>query len=67
LRLPNIFGKWGRPYHNSVVATYCYNASRNIKSIINDPKTELELLYIDDLVVQIEKIIRKKKKKTYPK
>ena len=67
LRLPNIFGKWGRPYHNSVVATYCYNASRNIKSIINNPKTELELLYIDDLVAQIGKIIKINKKETYPK
>ena len=67
LRLPNIFGKWGRPYHNSVVATYCYNASRNIKSTINNPKTELELLYIDDLIVQIKKILKKNKKEIYPK
>ena len=67
LRLPNVFGKWGRPNHNSVVATYCHNSSRNIKSKINDPETVLDLLYIDDLISQIMSIIKNKKKIIYPK
>lgn len=49
-RLPNLFGKWCRPNYNSVVATFCYNIAHDLPIQINDPDTELELLYIDDLV-----------------
>jgi UDP-2-acetamido-2,6-beta-L-arabino-hexul-4-ose reductase len=48
-RLPNVFGKWSRPFYNSVIATYCYQLSRNKKiGIFSDQ--ELKLLYIDDLI-----------------
>tara|TARA_Y100000768_G_C23932549_1_gene660881 strand:+ start:253 stop:1347 length:1095 start_codon:yes stop_codon:yes gene_type:complete len=66
LRLPNIFGKWGRPNHNSVVATFCYNSSRNIKSNVNNPEQTLKLLYIDDLILQIMKILKRRKNILYP-
>lgn len=49
-RFPNLFGKWCKPNYNSAVATFCYNISRNLPITISDPKNELELLYIDDLV-----------------
>lgn len=49
-RFPNIFGKWCRPNYNSVVATFCNNIANNISIQINDESTELELVYIDDLV-----------------
>lgn len=49
-RFPNLFGKWCRPNYNSAVATFCYNIARNMPVTVNDEKTELELLYIDDLV-----------------
>lgn len=49
-RFPNLFGKWCRPNYNSVVATFCYNISRDLPITINNRNTELELLYIDDLV-----------------
>lgn len=57
-RLPNIFGKWSKPNYNSVVATFCYNISRNIPIKVHDSKKEIELLYIDDLVLDIFKIIQ---------
>lgn len=52
-RFPNIFGKWCLPNYNSVVATFCYNIANDYSIQINDPKTELELLYIDDLVQEM--------------
>ena len=49
-RFPNIFGKWCRPGYNSVVATFCHNIANGLPIQVNDRSTELELLYIDDLV-----------------
>ena len=62
LRMPNIFGKWAKPNFNSVVATFCYNISRNLPiTIIKNKK--IDFCYIDDLVFLLEKIINKKLKK----
>lgn len=49
-RLPNIFGKWCKPNYNSVVATWCSNVSRGLPIQINNPTTEINLVYIDDVV-----------------
>ena len=52
-RFPNLFGKWCRPNYNSAVATFCHNIAHDLPITVNDPKTELELLYIDDLVTEM--------------
>lgn len=52
-RFPNLFGKWCRPNYNSAVATFCNNMAQDLPIQVNDPKTELELLYIDDLVEEM--------------
>ena len=49
-RFPNLFGKWCRPNYNSAVATFCNNIANDLPIMVNDRSTELELLYIDDLV-----------------
>lgn len=49
-RFPNLFGKWCRPNYNSAVATFCHNVARGLPLTIHDRTTELELLYIDDLI-----------------
>jgi UDP-2-acetamido-2,6-beta-L-arabino-hexul-4-ose reductase len=49
-RLPNVFGKWSKPNYNSVVATWCYNISREIPIQINDPDAEVNLVYIDEVI-----------------
>lgn len=49
-KLPNVFGKWSRPNYNSVVATFCYNTANDIPHKINNPESEIELIYIDDLM-----------------
>ena len=49
-RFPNLFGKWCRPNYNSVVATFCNNIANELPIRVDNPETQLELLYIDDLV-----------------
>ena len=52
-RFPNLFGKWCRPNYNSAVATFCYNTAHDLPITINDRATQLELLYIDDLICEM--------------
>lgn len=52
-RFPNLFGKWCRPNYNSAVATFCNNIANDLPITVNDASTELELLYIDDLVTEM--------------
>ncbi len=52
-RFPNLFGKWGKPNYNSVVATFCNNIANDLPIQVNDRKIELELLYIDDLIEEM--------------
>ena len=49
-RFPNLFGKWCRPNYNSAVATFCNNIANDLPITVSDPKIQLELLYIDDLI-----------------
>lgn len=52
-RFPNLFGKWCRPNYNSAVATFCNNIANDLEITVNDRSTQLELLYIDDLVEEM--------------
>lgn len=48
-RFPNLMGH-SRPKYNSAVSTFCWAVANNEEFHVNDRSTELELLYIDDLV-----------------
>ena len=52
-RFPNLFGKWCRPNYNSAVATFSNNIANGLPITVNDRETELELLYIDDLIEEM--------------
>lgn len=52
-RFPNLFGKWCRPNYNSAVTTFCHNTANDLPITVNDRNTELQLLYIDDLVAEM--------------
>ena len=52
-RFPNLFGKWCRPNYNSAVATFCHAVANDLPYTVNDRSTELELVYIDDLVEEL--------------
>ncbi|MER3318198.1 MAG: NAD-dependent epimerase/dehydratase family protein [Allomuricauda sp.] len=49
LTIPNVFGPFGRPNYNSVVATFCHKVANNEEpTILNDG--EVGLIYVNDLV-----------------
>jgi UDP-2-acetamido-2,6-beta-L-arabino-hexul-4-ose reductase len=49
-RFQGVFGKWSRPNYNSVIATFCYNLTRDIPLHVSDPSRVIQLIYIDDLI-----------------
>ena len=57
--IPNVFGPFGNPYYNSVVATFCHQLTHN-----EQPRVEvdvlLKLIYIGDLVKIIYYLIENK-------
>ena len=59
-RFTNLFGKWFRPNYNSVIATFCNNVANDLPIQVNDESTELELLYIDDLVSNLLNLLEGK-------
>ncbi len=52
-RFQNVFGKWCRPNYNSVVATFSHNIANGLPIQMNNPDTELNLIYIDDIVKEL--------------
>jgi UDP-2-acetamido-2,6-beta-L-arabino-hexul-4-ose reductase len=57
LIIPNVFGPFGHPFYNSVIATFCHQIARG-----ETPKIEvdgdLKLIYVGELVVKIIQVIR---------
>ena len=47
--IPNVFGPFGHPYYNSVVATFCHQLTHNEQTRI-DVDGELKLIYVTELV-----------------
>lgn len=47
-KLPNLFGPFGKPNYNSVVATFCYNIANDKLCHINDNK--IDLCYVYDAI-----------------
>ncbi|WP_405381781.1 NAD-dependent epimerase/dehydratase family protein [Maribacter sp. LLG6340-A2] len=49
LTIPNVFGPFGKPNYNSVVATFCYKVAHGEQpEILNDG--EVSLIYVNELV-----------------
>ncbi|MBG0783079.1 MAG: SDR family oxidoreductase [Bacteroidales bacterium] len=59
--IPNVFGPFGHPYYNSVVATFCHQLTHN-----ETPKIEvdgtLNLIYVGELVNHFIKMIEEVQK-----
>tara|TARA_B100000214_G_scaffold160326_1_gene115031 strand:- start:2547 stop:3665 length:1119 start_codon:yes stop_codon:yes gene_type:complete len=58
--IPNVFGPFGQPYYNSVIATFSHQLSNNISPKI-DVDGELNLIYVGELITEIIKKIKEKK------
>ena len=60
-RFPNLMGH-SRPKYNSAVSTFCWAVANDETFTVNDRNTELELLYIDDLVEGMFDLLEGKEK-----
>jgi len=52
LIIPNVFGPFGRPYYNSVVATFCHQLQHNEQPRI-DVDGQVKLIYVQELAQRI--------------
>ena len=60
-RFPNIMGH-SRPNYNSAVSTFCNAVANDLEFTVNDRDTELELLYIEDLIEAMFDLLEGKEK-----
>lgn len=57
LVLPHVFGECGRPFHNSVVSTFCHQlANGDDPKVLND--SQLELFHAQDVANIVESTLR---------
>lgn len=52
LVIPNVFGPFGEPFYNSVVATFCHQIASGETPTINSDGT-VNLIYVSELVAEI--------------
>lgn len=62
LRLTNVFGEGGKPFYNSVVATFASQANKGLDLTISDPQRELRLIYVGSVVFEFLKELRENKR-----
>lgn len=60
LIIPNVFGAYGKPYYNSVVATFCHQLCHNETPKI-DVDGDMKLIYVQELVTEIIESVRLKR------
>ena len=60
-RFPNLMGH-SKPKYNSAVSTFCWAIANDEEFTVNDRSTELELLYIDDIVEGMFDLLEGKEK-----
>ncbi len=63
--IPNVFGPFGHPYYNSVVATFCHQLTHDENPKI-DVDGQMKLIYVQELVeIIFDTIINKKGNNKY--
>ncbi|WP_203296283.1 polysaccharide biosynthesis C-terminal domain-containing protein [Luteirhabdus pelagi] len=55
--IPNVFGPFGKPYYNSVVATFCHQLTHDETPAIHQDGT-VNLIYINELCEEFLRLIR---------
>lgn len=60
-RFPNLMGH-SRPRYNSAISTFCHAVANDEEFTVNDRTTELEVLYIDDLIEGMYDLLEGKEK-----
>lgn len=58
LIIPNVFGPFGNPYYNSVIATFCHQLINNEEPTVNG-NNHVNFIYVGELIEEILNIIRR--------
>ena len=66
LIIPNVFGPFGRPNYNSVVATFCHKITHNETPTI-DVDGNMQLIYVGELIESVQSAILRPPQKTETK
>lgn len=61
LIIPNVFGPYCKPFYNSVVSTFCFQLVNGKKPSI-DRDSNVNFIYVYDLIDQIDDLVRNQKK-----
>lgn len=64
LVIPNVFGPFGNPYYNSVIATFSHQLTHNETPKIDIDGT-IKLIYVGELIAGIWEIIKEKRSHPY--
>jgi UDP-2-acetamido-2,6-beta-L-arabino-hexul-4-ose reductase len=56
LTIPNVFGPFGKPFYNSVVATFCHQLTQQATPEVKSDSL-INLIYIGELVQKIKSVI----------
>ncbi|MBI4993489.1 NAD-dependent epimerase/dehydratase family protein [Candidatus Wolfebacteria bacterium] len=64
-RLTNIFGEWGKPFYNSVIATFCHQVAKGEKLNVNPNDKKIKFLYVGDFVKIIIKELTLERKNNF--
>ncbi len=59
LIIPNVFGPFGQPFYNSVIATFCHQLAHNEQPKV-DIDNEIKLIYVTGLISKIIDVAEKK-------
>ncbi|WP_443625129.1 polysaccharide biosynthesis C-terminal domain-containing protein [Catenibacterium sp.] len=60
-RFPNLMGH-SRPRYNSAISTFCHAVANDEEFTVNDRTTDLEVLYIDDLIEGMYDLLEEKER-----
>lgn len=56
-KLNNIFGRWGKPDFNNVIATFSNNIANKEPLVVNNPGTTLDFTYVEDLMKDFNMVL----------
>lgn len=59
LVIPNVFGPFGKPFYNSVVATFCHQITHDQSPFIHTDSM-VKLIYVNELIAEIYNVIIRK-------
>jgi UDP-2-acetamido-2,6-beta-L-arabino-hexul-4-ose reductase len=57
LVIPNVYGPFGNPYYNSVIATFCHQLTHDETPGV-EVDANIKFIYVNELVQHIEKVIK---------